>query len=984
MSNKINPYIAGNPIRDPEFFLGRQDIVDEIASELQNQENKSWVLFGQRRVGKTSLLYKLVRDLSSEKYLIVYFDLQDKAVLLLGELLKELASIIVEKANLTLPKINFDDRGQSFQKKFLPWLFENIHRDNQVIILFDEFDVLDEQIEVELHQNSAKKQLNSFLRRLMSEEPRLGFIFVMGRYPEQIKNKNNLGATFKASLTKEIWLLSEPETTALVRLAEQNQTLNYEEKAIQRIYALTHGHPYFTQLFCQRLWQKAHEEDDDVLGTYIPTITERDVNNIVSDVMDTGSMGLRWIWDGLQPAEKLFASALAEILQTENELVTDSKIRKLISSFEARLSPGKIAEAPLYLKERRIIKVVSNKVDTEAEYGFAIEFFRLWLKEKFPLYQVKIDLDKEDKIANSYFDVGFEHYAQSDWQNALDNFDKAINKNPYHFNATLHKGKTLVQTGHLTQAYIFFQRAYSLDSVDARTALLDVLRKLIYSRKDEKNIGDALRYCADYLKIAPEDQDVIVVQRSMWEHKANQFFAQKNWAAAYSLFQKANVENYWEKFSQISTQEWVNNAEMALESGLLDDVSFAYEQAGEHEIGTIIAASPNETTAYYKLAEFYEKKMAYVLAKKALLRITERDADVVQALLRIIRFQIQELEIDFSRLDTSDAFIIKICLDLYQEMQILASGKLKLPKDENDKISALEKFQRHRNILTHLESLINLDDLDYYARLIEYLDVEEKLLSKRSKNMQLDKNLKIANHNPLILIYQNTEFCFTKIEAGIVYVGNDEKMFGIQTIEKNISYDYWLGKYPVTNSQFAWFDKSYSFGDEDADKPATKISWVRALEYCAWLQDVLRSLGKLFVVRLPNEVEWERAAKGDTQKKYPWGNDLIDETFCNFGQKYSGTTNVNYFPKGENTFGCWDMAGNVWEWTISVYDDNKLDIPTINFRKDVSPGVRYVCKGGAWDFPEKYVDCSGRYKYLPNTVQENLGFRILITIPSPK
>jgi formylglycine-generating enzyme required for sulfatase activity len=126
-------------------------------------------------------------------------------------------------------------------------------------------------------------------------------------------------------------------------------------------------------------------------------------------------------------------------------------------------------------------------------------------------------------------------------------------------------------------------------------------------------------------------------------------------------------------------------------------------------------------------------------------------------------------------------------------------------------------------------------------------------------------------------------------------------------------------------------------------------------------------------------VEWEKAAKGDTQKKYPWGNDLINETFCNFGRQYPETTNVDHFPKGENTLGCWDMSGNVWEWTISVHYEDKLDMPKNDFTKDTTVGTRYVCKGGSWDFPEKYMACSSRYKYLPNTVQDNLGFRILIT-----
>lgn len=975
MPNQINPYIAGNPIRDAERFFGRQDIIDLISDELQNQQNNSWVLFGQRRIGKTSLLFKLARDLPPDKYLAVYFDLQDKSTLLLGELLKELASVITEKAGLHLPIINFDDKGLNFQKIFLPKLLENIDK-HKVIILIDEFDVLDDE-ELELFPNSAKRQLNPFLRRLISEEPRLGFVFVLGRYPEQIKDKKNLGATFKASLTKEIWLLTEPETNALIRLAEQNFTLKYQDAAVHHIYALTHGHPYLTQLFCQRLWQKAHEQDG--LNADIPTITEADVNNIVSDVMEIGAMGLQWIWDGLQPAEKLFASALAEVLQPKTKMVKGSHIRELISSFEARLSPGTIDEAPLDLKERRIIEVVTN-AGGEKLYCFAIEFFRLWIQEKLPLHQVKSDLDKEDKIASSHFDTGFEYYTQSDWQNALDNFDKAINKNPHHFNATLYKGKTLVQMGHLTQAYNFLQRAYSLDAFDARPALLDVLKILIDKSKDENNTGDTLYYCSEYLKIDSEDQIVFTIQRSLWEQKANQFFAQQNWAAAYLLFEKAKVENYLEKFSQISSKEWLKNAEFVLVNGDFQDIVLAYKKAGERKIVTLLSTSPNETIAYYKLAEFYETKKNYILAKKSLLRIRESDADVIPALLRVIRLQIQALNIDFHALDKPDDSLIVECLTLYQEVQALSSDAVDLPQDELDKISMLQKQKRHRDISAKLKDLINLDDPDYYPRLIGELEIAEKSPStnKPGKSIQKDSNVKITDQNPLILQHQNTDMSFVKIKAGVAYVGDDEKTFGIQTTKIDINYEYWFGKYPVTNSQYAWFDKNHIFKDDDALKPATEISWVRAIEYCDWLQEILRNLGKPFVVRLPNEAEWEMAGKGNMQKKYPWGNELEDETFCNFGGNHKGPTKVDYFSKGENNLGCWDMAGNIWEWTISVYNENILNIPTTKFGKDIVTGVSYVCKGGSWDFPQKYVACSSRYGYLPNTAQKNLGFRILI------
>jgi len=87
MTPPANPYIAGNPVAATDHFIGRGDVLRDVLRVLRRPTANAIVLYGQRRIGKTSILLKLAHDLASEGYTAIYFDLQDKAALPLGDVL---------------------------------------------------------------------------------------------------------------------------------------------------------------------------------------------------------------------------------------------------------------------------------------------------------------------------------------------------------------------------------------------------------------------------------------------------------------------------------------------------------------------------------------------------------------------------------------------------------------------------------------------------------------------------------------------------------------------------------------------------------------------------------------------------------------------------------------------------------------------------------------------------------------------------------
>lgn len=172
-------------------------------------------------------------------------------------------------------------------------------------------------------------------------------------------------------------------------------------------------------------------------------------------------------------------------------------------------------------------------------------------------------------------------------------------------------------------------------------------------------------------------------------------------------------------------------------------------------------------------------------------------------------------------------------------------------------------------------------------------------------------------------------------------------MFQLQRVSRNVSLKpYALDLTPVTNAQYAEFLTRASYHPRDAtnflkhwqngavppgleDHPVVYVDLEDARAYAAWA-------GK----RLPTEEEWQFAAQGPDLQRYPWGNSIRPRA-CNTGES-GGTTPVKAFPAGRSPFGCYDMCGNVWEWTESERSDGRTRFCMIR------GGLYFEAAGSVW------------------------------------
>ncbi|MCK6624140.1 MAG: FG-GAP-like repeat-containing protein [Anaerolineae bacterium] len=367
-----NPYAPGTPLRPGSpIFFGRDDLFQFIAENLGGATRQNiLVLIGQRRMGKTSFLQQLPARLG-QVYLPVYLDGQSLGIdpgmanffydlsLAIADALADQGCAVAE------PELaDFQERPSGvFERTFLPAVFEAIGS-RRLLLLFDEF----EELEIRVASGKLEATIFPFFRHLMQHADKVGFVFVGAHRLEEL-TADYWSILFNIALYKHVTFLSEGAAKALIVEPVAQHGLLYDDLALDKIIRVTAGQPYFLQLICHALVNRANREGRGYL-------TIRDVNDTLNELVELGEAHFAFLWEQSSPTEQLILAALMRLL-SRTPTVTATQIVELLAERGRPLELQIVREALRRLTERDIVRELG---ESPPRYEYKVDLVRLWVE----------------------------------------------------------------------------------------------------------------------------------------------------------------------------------------------------------------------------------------------------------------------------------------------------------------------------------------------------------------------------------------------------------------------------------------------------------------------------------------------------------------------------------------------------------------------------------------------------------------------------
>ena len=543
MNEMINPYIAGAPVTESRMFFGREDIFNWIERNLIGQYvDHILVLHGQRRIGKTSILKQLSNRLP-ERYIPVFFDLQGRTHTTLDRFLwwlaREIARVLKQKRGIVIPTINKDAFAQDpeyLESHFLPSVQSHL-TEHVLLLTFDEFDTLEEP--------DAKKSLATplieYLKRLMGGEG-LSFIYSIGSSGRKLENMQAAYTEFfKAALYKKVSFLDRRDTQRLITLPVEGQ-LEFRKEAIDRIFYVTSGHPYFTQLTCHELFSLSQKTD-------LRRIQRTHVDAILDDVIERGTVNLKFAWDEASDLEKWVLASLAQI----SDKVNFHKLSEFLHRQNVRFSEPDLNSALLHLREKDIL---TN------DNRFVIELMRIWLVKNRPLDRVREELVEINPIANRYIEIGHEYKDLGLYEKAVDSFQEALTVDPQNLQAQTNIASVYLYQKKFTQAVAEFEKALGIDDEDvaARSGLCETRLALGDQSLTKNRTREAIKSYKKVLAINAEHTEARERMADIFRERAEKALVEGHDKEAIRLFEEAldyipEDETLAKRFAEVREQK---------------------------------------------------------------------------------------------------------------------------------------------------------------------------------------------------------------------------------------------------------------------------------------------------------------------------------------------------------------------------------------------------------------------------------------------
>jgi len=381
-----NPYIVGNPIRSREMFFGRVDEFNYIARELDNgQRTALIVLFGERRSGKSSILYQVLNGQLGAAFLPIFVDMQLMAGIsteaeFFGRIIADTGKALgKEGLEITSTILRPDDANPAEKfHQFLRLLKERFPG-RAPLLLIDEYEILENKIS----EGCLSRHVLTFFGGLLESE-QVSFVFTGSKKLEQHNPELWGSGLMRRAVSRKISFLTRDDTARLVTLPLANQ-VRFAPEVLEQIYALTAGQPFYTQLICQNLVYHLNE-----VKKYF--VESKDLETVVSGILENPPPQLIFNWGEHAAEHKLALALLAEFSKKPGLSLSTTSLRHRIKQSKLDIV---LSDANL---KTWLTDLVRDEYLLQQDYRFAfrLDLFRRWIRHDHNIWQVKKEIGPEE------------------------------------------------------------------------------------------------------------------------------------------------------------------------------------------------------------------------------------------------------------------------------------------------------------------------------------------------------------------------------------------------------------------------------------------------------------------------------------------------------------------------------------------------------------------------------------------------------------
>ncbi|RPI31446.1 MAG: hypothetical protein EHM70_11505 [Chloroflexota bacterium] len=380
-----NPYVVGTPLQTGSpLFFGREEIVGFIKENLEASHRNNLVLIGQRRTGKTSLLKQLPARLGDD-YLPVYIDGQalglDPGMANLFLTLATEITFALEDRGFQPVSPQMSDfttsPAASFEREFLPAVRRQIGT-RHLLLMLDEF----EELESAVQRGDLEPSIFGFLRHLIQHQENLSVIFCGTHRLEELAS-DYWNVLFNISLYKHITFLEKPEALRLIEDPVRPYGMCYDDLALDKIWRVTAGHPYFLQLLCHSLVNQHNKSERSY-------VTVADVNTALDEILASGEAHFVYLYTESAPIERLVLTALSRMIPLTGH-ATPVQTIDYLDERGVNVERQQVSEAMHRLALRGILREGSDASGAPAEiYAWELGLLGLWV-EKYKSWSRVVD-----------------------------------------------------------------------------------------------------------------------------------------------------------------------------------------------------------------------------------------------------------------------------------------------------------------------------------------------------------------------------------------------------------------------------------------------------------------------------------------------------------------------------------------------------------------------------------------------------------------